>query len=29
MSRLKVYSRYTYGFNAYSLRYVFITYLLR
>jgi site-specific recombinase XerD len=28
-SRLKVYSRYTYGFNARSLRYAFITYLLR
>jgi hypothetical protein len=29
VSRLKVYSRYTYGFNTHSLRYVFITYLLR
>jgi hypothetical protein len=28
MSRLKVYSRYTYGFNAYSLRYVFTNLLL-
>jgi integrase len=29
VSRLKVYSRYTYGFNTHSLRYAFITYLLR
>jgi len=29
VSKLKVYSRYTYGFNTHSLRYAFITYLLR
>jgi hypothetical protein len=29
VSRLKVYSRYTYGFNTYSLKYAFITFLLR
>jgi integrase len=29
VSRLKVYSRYTYGFNTHSLRYAFITHLLR
>ena len=29
VSRLKVYTRYTYSFNMYSLRYAFITYLLR
>jgi integrase len=29
VSRLKVYSRYTYGFNTHLLRYAFITYLLR
>jgi len=27
-SRLRVHSRYTYGFNTHSLRYALITYLL-
>jgi integrase len=29
VNRLKVYCRYTYNFNTHSLRYAFITYLLR
>ena len=29
MTSLKVYSKCTYGFNTHSLRYAFITYLLR